>query len=309
VVVNKEPHRLGSIVAVYPEFELTVAVSDGSKIERYCDRFGFERICFSCHDLGAPNRATGEPVRFGHAKNVAELELGGPVRDIIREAGWNGRPAPVARLPIACGGGSHPPTRPALRRVTSASPTAPTAAPATITGAPPPAIADSIIHSVVPDKGYLSPFDPPNPPPPVPWRQTARKPGSVPPTALPPWVGMAIPLGRPLPGASCDRPERRREGPPGISRIAPRGASRSYLVLLPVGFAVPPPLPAARCALTAPFHPCRPSVCRHGLGGVLSVALSLGSPPPGVTRHRTSVEPGLSSPRQGRRAAIRPSGG
>jgi hypothetical protein len=32
-------------------------------------------------------------------------------------------------------------------------------------------------------------------------------------------------------------------------------------------------------------------------GGVLSVALSLGSPPPGVTRHRTSVEPGLSSPR------------
>ena len=33
-----------------------------------------------------------------------------------------------------------------------------------------------------------------------------------------------------------------------------------------------------------------------GVGGLLSVALSLGSPPPGVTRHRTSVEPGLSSP-------------
>jgi len=28
----------------------------------------------------------------------------------------------------------------------------------------------------------------------------------------------------------------------------------------------------------------------------VSVALSLGSPPPGVTRHRASVEPGLSSP-------------
>jgi len=27
---------------------------------------------------------------------------------------------------------------------------------------------------------------------------------------------MAIPLGRPLPSASCDRPERRREGSPGI---------------------------------------------------------------------------------------------
>jgi len=30
-------------------------------------------------------------------------------------------------------------------------------------------------------------------------------------------------------------------------------------------------------------------------GGLLSVALSLGSPPAGVTRHRRSVEPGLSS--------------
>nr|CAD6602983.1 hypothetical protein RKHAN_01262 [Rhizobium sp. Khangiran2] len=31
-------------------------------------------------------------------------------------------------------------------------------------------------------------------------------------------------------------------------------------------------------------------------GGILSVALSLGSPPPDVIRHRVSVEPGLSSP-------------
>ena len=51
----------------------------------------------------------------------------------------------------------------------------------------------------------------------------------------------------------------------------------------------------------------RPAVPR-GFGGVLSVALSLGSPPPGVTRHRTSVEPGLSSLRSERRAAARPSG-
>ena len=34
---------------------------------------------------------------------------------------------------------------------------------------------------------------------------------------------------------------------------APRG--RPYSVLLPVGFALPSPLPATRCALTAPFHP------------------------------------------------------
>jgi hypothetical protein len=68
---------------------------------------------------------------------------------------------------------------------------------------------------------------------------------------------MAIHLGRPLPNASCDRPERRREGSPGTIGSL-RDACRSYLVLLPVGFSLPPPLPAARCALTAPFHPCRP---------------------------------------------------
>lgn len=43
-------------------------------------------------------------------------------------------------------------------------------------------------------------------------------------------------------------------------------------------------------------------------GGLLSVALSLGSPPPGVTRHPISVEPGLSSRRRTRRAVIQPSG-
>ena len=44
-------------------------------------------------------------------------------------------------------------------------------------------------------------------------------------------------------------------------------------------------------------------------GGLFSVALSLGSPPPGVTRHPDPVEPGLSSPRATRAwaAAIRPS--
>src|SRR5260370_27099146 len=118
---------------------------------------------------------------------------------------------------------------------------------------------------------------------------------------------MAIPLGRSLPSASCDRPERRREGPPGIP--AKGDACRSYLVLLPVGFSLPPPLPAARCALTAPFHPCRPPAPRigpDGLGGMFSVALSLGSPPPGVTRHRASVEPGLSSLRSAARLSGEP---
>jgi len=133
-------------------------------------------------------------------------------------------------------------------------------------------------------------------------RQTACKPGSVPLRAADLQHGAvtAIPLGCPSPGISCDRPERRREGPPGHSdRSAERSATacRSYLVLLPVGFSLPPPLPVARCALAAPFHPCRPpaEVAARGLGGVFSVALSLRSPSPGVTRHRSSVEPGLSS--------------
>ncbi|TCS34267.1 hypothetical protein EDC15_104212 [Acetobacter aceti NBRC 14818] len=34
-----------------------------------------------------------------------------------------------------------------------------------------------------------------------------------------------------------------------------QAAYRPYSVLLPMGFALPPPLPEARCALTAPFHP------------------------------------------------------
>src|ERR1700724_3041980 len=108
---------------------------------------------------------------------------------------------------------------------------------------------------------------------------------------------MAIHLGRSSPSASRAGPERGRGSPARRREPSLFAACRSYLVLLPVGFSLPPPLPAARCALTAPFHPCRPPGVPRRVGGVLSVALSLGSPPPGVTRHRTSVEPGLSSPR------------
>ena len=113
---------------------------------------------------------------------------------------------------------------------------------------------------------------------------------------------MAIHLGRPLPDASRDRPEQRRENTP-----RPK-TCRSYLVLLPVGFAVPPLLPEARCALTAPFHPYPARKSLPGPGGLLSVALSLGSPPPAVNRHRVSVEPGLSSPAEPEGRRRRPSG-
>ncbi len=45
----------------------------------------------------------------------------------------------------------------------------------------------------------------------------------------------------------------RRDGPP----------LAAYLGLLAVGFTMPQPSPAARCALTAPFHPYRPSAAGH----------------------------------------------
>jgi len=55
------------------------------------------------------------------------------------------------------------------------------------------------------------------------------------------------------------------------------------------GLPSPRLLPAARCALTAPFHPYLQA------GGFLSVALSVGSHPPGVTWRSDPLEPGLSS--------------
>jgi hypothetical protein len=62
---------------------------------------------------------------------------------------------------------------------------------------------------------------------------------------------------------------------------------------------MPPLLPGTRCALAAPFRPCpRGRLALAGqpcTGGLLSVALSLESPPPAVSRHRVPVEPGLSS--------------
>lgn len=71
-----------------------------------------------------------------------------------------------------------------------------------------------------------------------------------------------------------------------------------YLVLLQVGFTLPLLLPEARCALTAPFHPYR---LDKQAGGLLSVALAVGSRPPGVTWHLTLWSPDFPHlPRQAR---------
>ena len=44
-------------------------------------------------------------------------------------------------------------------------------------------------------------------------------------------------------------------------------------------------LPPARCALTAPFHPYPLTSLHRKWGGIFSVALSVGSRPPGITWH------------------------
>lgn len=133
-------------------------------------------------------------------------------------------------------------------------------------------------------------------------RQMACKPGSVPdPVSLrTAGRGMAIPLGRRSPVASRDQPGRRAETPVGpwfpTGRPAPiRSCSRWGLPC------------RDRCRPRGALLPHPFTLTRPEPGGLLSVALSLGSPPPGVTRHRVSVEPGLSSP-PGRNPAERPSG-
>lgn len=107
---------------------------------------------------------------------------------------------------------------------------------------------------------------------------------------------MTIPLTAPLP-MQLKLPTRTcwgRRAPPLTRRSSARGP---YLALLPVGLAMPELLPAPRWALTPPFHPypCGCSGKPDRRGGFISVALSVGLPRPGVTRHRSFLESGLSS--------------
>lgn len=105
---------------------------------------------------------------------------------------------------------------------------------------------------------------------------------------------MTIHLGRPLPDASRNQPGRRPE----IAVVERCPTVRPYSVLLPGGVyhASPVAGAAVRSYRTVSPLPDGNRRTRDAPGGLFSVALSLGSPPPGVTRHRISVEPGLSSP-------------
>ena len=148
------------------------------------------------------------------------------------------------------------------------------------------------------------------PPSPLTTYQPACKPGSVRRCLH---RVTAIPLGRRLPVASSNLPGR-QDPDTGPATCAAR---RPYSVLLPVGFAVPLPLPEARCALTAPFHPCRHPrgigrslLCgtfpglRHRLAPMLSPAGRY--PAPHVHGARTFLPCGLSA---FARAAVRPTDG
>jgi hypothetical protein len=79
-----------------------------------------------------------------------------------------------------------------------------------------------------------------------------------------------------LPGSPCGPQERTRRS----ARFPIWSCSRWGLPCRRM-------LPPARCALTAPFHPYlpRPVCTSRDIGGLLSVALSVGSRPPGITWH------------------------
>ena len=59
------------------------------------------------------------------------------------------------------------------------------------------------------------------------------------------------------------------------------------------GWGLPCPVCCQTGGVLLPHHF---TLTMAGHGGIFSVALSLGLPPPGVTRHPDPVEPGLSSP-------------
>jgi len=110
----------------------------------------------------------------------------------------------------------------------------------------------------------------------------------------------AIPLGRPLPAASSNQPGRRLEDEPcthSMRLLARNRAVSPLFGFAPGGACRAAPVTSRAVRSYRTVSPLPPA-CRvrtRGRGGLFSVALSLGSPPPDVIRHRVSLEPGLSS--------------
>jgi hypothetical protein len=112
-----------------------------------------------------------------------------------------------------------------------------------------------------------------------------------------------IHLGRTSPYASSDLPG----SPCGPQERARRPARFPIWSCSRWGLPCRRMLPPARCALTAPFHPCLHP--RGHIGGLLSVALSVGSRPPGVTWHLALWSPDFPPRRETQRLPGRLPGG
>ncbi len=137
--------------------------------------------------------------------------------------------------------------------------------------------------------------------------QTVCKPGSV---------RRASPHGPSAPGrpfiwdVRYRTPHATDPGGDAETRPAPEHCSRAcrpYLVLLPVGFTLPVPLPGPRCALTAPFHPCRPALA-GGQAVCFLWHFPWGRPRRPLAGTVFPWSPDFPPPPRGARAAVRPSG-
>ena len=110
--------------------------------------------------------------------------------------------------------------------------------------------------------------------------------------------------------AAVSSPSLARRAGTHAQPFGPGRAFPPYLVLLRVGFTMPPSLPPERCALTAPFHPYLGSA--RNPGGMFSVALAVLQPlrcNPGRYPAHCPAEFGLSSPafaRADAAAAVQP---
>jgi hypothetical protein len=113
----------------------------------------------------------------------------------------------------------------------------------------------------------------------------------------------AIPLGRILPSASRNQPGWRGRKQPRGFPLAP-----SLFGLAPGGVCRAAPVASRAVGSYPTLSPLPRQNPKASAGGLLSVALSLGLPPPAINRHRVSMEPGLSSPAAFRLLLVRPPG-
>ena len=118
--------------------------------------------------------------------------------------------------------------------------------------------------------------------------ESADKPGSVEdnhPSGTHVTVRLERPTRKPLRAAGTD----------------PKARALPYLVLLQVGFAVPPNVATGAVRSYRTVSPLPAPLLLQRLGGLLSVALSVGSRPPGITWHLALWSPDFPPRREAQR--------